>query len=50
MNESRRWVVVLLIALLVIAFVAVARGREHRRGDDVGAFGSSDAPAVIVSS
>jgi hypothetical protein len=42
-----RWVIVVLIALLVVGLVAFARGREHRRGDEVGALGWS-APAASV--
>jgi hypothetical protein len=34
----RFWVGFAVGALLVISLVAFARGREHHRGDDVGAF------------
>ena len=46
MNESRRWVVILLIALLAIGFVALALRREHRRGDEVGALRSPVATST----
>jgi hypothetical protein len=44
MSDAPRWVVVLVIALIVVGLIAFARGREHRRGDDVGAL----APRVGV--
>jgi hypothetical protein len=44
----RFWLGVIVGALLVIALVAFARGREHHRGDDVGAFVL--APRVTVVS
>jgi hypothetical protein len=37
--SAARWLVVLLIALVLVGLVAFARGREHRRGDEVGALG-----------
>jgi hypothetical protein len=45
----RLWLGVIVAALLVIALVAFARGREHHRGDDVGAMaGASRVAAVSV--
>lgn len=35
--SASRWVVVLLVILLVAGLVVFARGRDHRRGDEVGA-------------
>ncbi len=40
MSDTPRWVVVIVIALIVVGLIAFARGREHRRGDEVGALGS----------
>jgi len=45
-DEVRGWVVVVLVVVLVIGLLAFARGREHRRGDDVGAF--APPPTVIA--
>jgi hypothetical protein len=42
----RFWLGFALGALLVIALVAFARGREHHRGDEVGAF--VGAPVVTT--
>jgi hypothetical protein len=39
MSDAPRWVVVLVIGLIVVGLIAFARGREHRRGDEVGALG-----------
>jgi hypothetical protein len=41
MGDTRRWVVVLVLAALVVGLLAFARGRDHRRGDEVGARGRS---------
>jgi hypothetical protein len=40
MSDTPRWVIVLVVALVVVGLIAFARGREHRRGDEVGALGS----------
>jgi hypothetical protein len=37
MSDRPRWLVVLVVALIIGALVAMARGREHHRGDEVGA-------------
>jgi hypothetical protein len=34
---ARRWVVVVVALLVVVGLIAYARGRDHRRGDEVGA-------------
>jgi hypothetical protein len=47
MSDTPRWVIVLVVALVVVGLIAFARGREHRRGDEVGALGS-DVSAVQV--
>jgi hypothetical protein len=50
MSDTPRWVIVLVIALVVIGLIAFARGREHRRGDEVGALGGKDATVVTLVS
>jgi len=44
MGDPPRWIIVVIVLVLVIGLVAFARGRDHRRGDDVGAL----APTAIV--
>ena len=46
MSDAPRWVVVILVVLVLVGLLAFARGREHRRGDDVG----DRAAAVVVVS
>ena len=50
MSDTPRWVIVLVIALVVVGLIAFARGREHRRGDDVGALGRKGPTVVTVVS
>jgi hypothetical protein len=44
-----RWVVVVLIVVVVVGLLAFARGREHRRGDEVGQ-GSIGATVLMLGS
>ena len=37
MDDTRAWVILIVIGLLIIALVAFARGPDHHRGDEVGA-------------
>ena len=46
MGDGRRWVVVILVALLLIGLIAFARGPDHRRGDETGE-GSIGAVALV---
>ena len=39
MGDGRRWFVVLVVAVLLVGLISFARGRDHHRGDDVGARG-----------
>jgi hypothetical protein len=39
MSASGRWIVVAMAALLVVLLVALARGDDHHRGDEVGSLG-----------
>lgn len=48
MSDTPRWVLVVVIALVVIGLIAFARGREHRRGDEVGALGSGVRASVVA--
>ncbi|HET7236629.1 MAG TPA: hypothetical protein VFK59_09375 [Actinomycetota bacterium] len=40
MSDAPRWVIVLVVMLLAVGLIAFARGRDHRRGDEVGALGT----------
>ena len=44
MNAVVSWVLAVLSALLLLGLVAYARGHEHHRGNEVGAY-----PAVVVT-
>jgi hypothetical protein len=33
-----RWVIVILLLVVLVGLLAFARGREHHRGDEEGAF------------
>jgi hypothetical protein len=53
MRDTPRWVIVVALVLIVVGFVAFARGRPHHRGDDVGsgtlgAFGATARTVVIT--
>jgi Flp pilus assembly protein CpaB len=49
--SARRWLLVVVVLLVVVGLIAYARGREHRRGDDVGALGPAHpTTAVVVAS
>jgi hypothetical protein len=42
-STAVRWIIVLAVALLVVGLLALARGPEHRRGDEAGALASVGA-------
>jgi hypothetical protein len=42
------WVRVLVAVLIVVAMLAFVRGRDHHRGDDVGALGDDTAPPQVT--
>jgi hypothetical protein len=46
---GRRWVVTVIVALLVVGLVAFARGREHHRGQQVGAMGDAPTTSAVVT-
>jgi hypothetical protein len=48
MNATVRWVVLVLAAALVVCLLGWARGGEHHRGDEVGAFGVRYAAPQVL--
>ncbi|MGH2827875.1 MAG: hypothetical protein ACRDKF_13005 [Actinomycetota bacterium] len=40
MDDTRAWVICIVVTLLIIGLVAFARGPDHRRGDEIGALRS----------
>jgi hypothetical protein len=44
-----RWIVVIVLLLVLVGLIAFARGRDHRRGDEVGALGSPVRVVRIVT-
>jgi hypothetical protein len=44
---GRRWFVAALAVVALIALVAFARGREHHRGEEVGALARTPTAYVI---
>jgi hypothetical protein len=45
-----RWVVVIVLAVVLVGLLAFARGREHHRGDEEGALGSSARVVRVIQS
>jgi hypothetical protein len=43
MSDVRMWVVVMWVVVLVAMLLAYARGPEHHRGNEVGAYSSVGA-------
>ncbi|MGH8941108.1 MAG: hypothetical protein ACRDV2_17445 [Actinomycetes bacterium] len=37
MDDTRRWVLLVVLVLLVVGLIAFARGADHHRGQQVGA-------------
>jgi hypothetical protein len=49
MDDTRRWVLLVVLALVLVGLLAFARGPEHRRGpQQVGALGGGARPAVVA--
>ena len=49
MGDTRRWVLLVVLALVLVGLLAFARGPEHRRGpQQVGALGDG-APTAAVA-
>jgi hypothetical protein len=40
-NDTARWVIGILVAVLIVGLIAYARGTEHHRGLDVGVHASA---------
>jgi hypothetical protein len=46
MNDTPRWLIVVLLLVLVVGLIAYARGHDHHRGpQEVGALGSGVSAA-----
>jgi hypothetical protein len=50
MTDTPRWVVAVVVALVLVGLIAFARGRDHRRGDEVGALGSRVGAVRVLGS
>jgi hypothetical protein len=49
MDDTRRWVLLVVLALVLVGLLAFARGPEHHRGSQqVGAFGGG-APTAAAT-
>jgi hypothetical protein len=49
MGDTRRWVLLVVLALVLVGLLAFARGPEHRRGpQQVGALGDGAPTAAIL--
>ena len=49
MGDTRRWVLLVVLALLVVSLLAFARGPDHRRGpQQVGALGDGASTAAVA--
>ena len=47
MVEGRGWIAIVVAIVLVVCLLGFARGRDHRRGDEVGAF--APVPGVWIA-
>jgi len=45
--SGRRWAVAIIVVFALVVLVAFARGRDHRRGQQVGAIGPVPAASVV---
>jgi hypothetical protein len=49
MDDTRRWVLLVVLALVLVGLLAFARGPEHRRGpQQVGAAGNGTPAAAVA--
>ena len=49
MGDTRRWVLLVVLALVLVGLLAFARGPEHHHGpQQVGALGGGARPAVVA--
>ncbi|HKQ01266.1 MAG TPA: hypothetical protein VJ735_13130 [Actinomycetes bacterium] len=49
MDNTRRWVLLVALALVLVGLLAFARGPDHHRGQQVGAFGGGVPTMVAVA-
>jgi hypothetical protein len=49
MDDTRRWVLLVVLALVLVGLLAFARGPDHHRGQQVGAFGDGVPTTVAVA-
>jgi hypothetical protein len=50
MDDTRRWVLLIVLALVLVGLLAFARGPDHHRGpQQVGAVGDGAPTAVAVT-
>jgi hypothetical protein len=50
MDDTRRWVLLVVVALVVVGLLAFARGPDHRRGQQqVGALGHEVNTAPVAA-
>jgi hypothetical protein len=50
MDDTRRWVLLVVLVLVLVGLIAFARGPEHHRGQQVGALGDGAPTAVVAAS
>jgi hypothetical protein len=50
MDDTRRWVLLVVLVLVLVGLIAFARGPEHHRGQQVGASGDGAPTAVVAAS
>jgi hypothetical protein len=49
MDDTRRWVLLVVLALVLVGLLAFARGPDHRRGSQqVGALGDGASTAAVA--
>jgi uncharacterized membrane protein YqhA len=46
---TRGWIIAVIVVALVVGLVAFARGRDHHRGDEVGALGRAPQISAVTA-
>jgi hypothetical protein len=46
---TRGWIIAVIVVVLVVGLVAFARGRDHHRGDEVGALGRAPRISAVTA-
>jgi hypothetical protein len=49
MGDTRRWVLMVVVVLVVVGLLAFARGHAHHRGQYVGALGHGDQVTPVAT-